>query len=295
MGKRLLALVLLVVAALFVSCAAPQQASLDIAPQSVTLVTGGTVQLTVTRRFPGGGVDDVTNKVAYSTSNRTVALVNDKGFVTAQKEPGSVLVRAVDRDTDATGFISLTIVPPTIESIEIDPTPAVVIRPGTARKFTANARLSDGSKVDVTAQVQWGSNNEAAAAVVRAGPDIGLVTGVKEGDTTVTATDVKTLIQGRTIVFVRGESPQLVAIHVTPNPATIAKGQKLQFAAKGILSDGTDRDMTKLVAWSSSRTDIATIDADGIATAVLAGDTTITATGPAAQGSVKGSAAVKVE
>jgi trimeric autotransporter adhesin len=295
MAKRLLALVLLVFAALVLSCAAPQQASIDIAPQSVTLVTGGSVQLTVTRRFPGGGVDDVTNKVVYSSSNRTVALVNEKGFVTAQKEPGSVLVRVVDRETDATSFISLTIVPPTIESIEIDPSPAVVIRPGTARRFAANARLTDGTKVDVTAQVQWGSNNEAAATVGRAGADIGLVTGIKEGDTTVTATDVKTLVQGRTLVFVRGESPQLIAIHVTPNPETVTKGQKKQFSAKGILNDGTDRDMTKLVAWSSSKTDVATIDADGMATGVLAGDTTITATGPAAQGAVKGSAALKVE
>lgn len=281
--------------ALFASCAHPQQADLDIAPASATLVEGATVQLTVTRRFPGGGVDDVTNKVVYTSSNRTVALVSERGLVTAQKEPGSVLVKVVDPDTDATTSISLTIVPPTIEAIEIDPTPAVVIRPGTARRFVANARMSDGSKVDVTAKVQWGSNNEAAATVVRAGPDIGLVTAIAEGDTTITATDVETLVQGRTIVFVRGESPQLRAIHVEPNPATIPVGQKVQLTARGVLSDGSLRDMTKLVGWSSSRTDIATVDAEGMVTGVLAGDTTITATGPAAQGAVKGSAAAKVE
>src|SRR5688572_14502893 len=289
MIRTLVALVLLVFGVLFVSCAEPQQASLDVTPASVTLVTGQTLQLTVTRRFPGGAVDDVTNKVSYTSSNRVVVLVTDKGFVTAQKEAGSVLVRVVDPTTDATGVISLTIVPPSIESIEIDPAPAVVLKPGTTRRFAANARLSDGSKLDVTSQVQWSSTNDIVARVSGSGGDIGLVTAVSEGDTTITATDAKTLVQGRTIVFVRGESPQLRAIHVTPNPATVPKGQKVAFTAQGILSDGSTRDMTKLVAWSSSRTDIATIDAEGNATGVLAGDTTITATGPQAQGGAKGS------
>jgi trimeric autotransporter adhesin len=233
--------------------------------------------------------------VTYTSSNRLVAIVSDRGLVTAQKETGSVLVRVVDPTTDATGVISLTIVPPTIESIEIDPTPAVVLKPGTARRFAANARLSDGSKVDVTSQVQWSSNNEIAARVSGSGADIGLVTAVSEGDTTITATDAKTLVQGRTIVFVRGESPQLRAIHVEPNPKTITKGSKEQFKATGILSDGSTRDMSKLVTWSSSRPDVATIDSDGLATGVLAGDTTITAIGPPAQGAVRGSAALKVE
>src|SRR5688572_31792025 len=109
MARRLVILAFLAFLVLFASCAAPQQASLDVAPASTTLVTGSTLQLTVTRRFPGGGVEDVTNKVTYTSSNRVSVLVSDRGLVSAQKEPGSVLVRVVDPTTDATGVISLKI------------------------------------------------------------------------------------------------------------------------------------------------------------------------------------------
>ena len=102
--------------------------------------------------------------------------------------------------------------------------------------MTANARLDDGTTKDVTSQVLWASANTAAATVGITPGDIGLVTAIAAGETTITATDSATLVQGRTIVFVSGEATgenakRLSAIVVTPNPATIALGQTAQLAA----------------------------------------------------------------
>lgn len=44
---------------------------------------------------------------------------------------------------------------------------------------------------------------------------------------------------------------QLVSITVSPNPATVAIGQAVQFTATGNYSDGTTRDLTTSVIWSS--------------------------------------------
>lgn len=43
----------------------------------------------------------------------------------------------------------------------------------------------------------------------------------------------------------------LVSITVSPNPATVAIGQTVQFTATGNYSDGTTRDLTTSVIWSS--------------------------------------------
>jgi hypothetical protein len=75
-----------------------------------------------------------------------------------------------------------------------------------------------------------------------------------------------------------GAGPTLVSISVTPIGELIATGATLQFRAIGTFSDGSTRDVTTSVNWSSSNTAVATIgDRTGLATGVTAGPITITA------------------
>jgi uncharacterized protein YjdB len=68
----------------------------------------------------------------------------------------------------------------------------------------------------------------------------------------------------------------------------------VEMTAVGVYSDGSTKNLTKLVTWSSSRTDAAVVDSSGVVTGVALGDTTVSATGPEPTTTVKGSAAVKV-
>src|SRR5208337_5252670 len=74
----------------------------------------------------------------------------------------------------------------------------------------------------------------------------------------------------------------LSSITVTPaNPSIIlATGttQTQQFTATGIYSDGSTKDLTASVIWSSSATSIATITSGGNATVLAYGTTIISAT-----------------
>ena len=279
------------------SCAQAQQPVLEVTPATSTLVSGQSAQLVVDRRFPGGGpIEHVTKQVTYTSSNRNVATVSSEGLVTAGEEPGSAIVRVYDAANDAIGTATFTVAAPRIESIDIIPSPAVVMRPGTSLKLTANARLNNGTTRDVTSQVLWASSNVAAATVGLTPADIGLVSAISVGETTITATDSATLIQGRTIVFVNGDAAQLRAIVVTPNPATIPVGQTAQLSALGVYDDGSTKDVTSTVTWASSNEASVTVAASGVATGVAAGDATITAQQSLPPGgSVKGSAAVEVQ
>lgn len=70
----------------------------------------------------------------------------------------------------------------------------------------------------------------------------------------------------------------LVAISVSPSNSTLTLSNKTQqFTATGTFGDSSSKDITSSVTWTSSATNVATINSSGLATAVSTGNTSITA------------------
>jgi trimeric autotransporter adhesin len=161
-------------------------------------------------------------------------------------------------------------------SIEVAP-PDPVISNRTTQQFTATGTYSDGTTQDVTGAVIWSSSGPAATISNAAGSN-GLATAVAAGSATITATAGS--ISGSTSLTITAAT--LVSIEITPPDPTISDRSTKQFTATGTYSDGTTQDVTGVVDWSSSNTSAATISnaagSKGLATAVAAGATTITAT-----------------
>jgi len=80
---------------------------------------------------------------------------------------------------------------------------------------------------------------------------------------------------------------QLVSIQVTPAAASIAAGTTQKYVATGTYTDGKTQTISRLVAWSSSDTGVATIGTSGLATGVAPGTVTVSAS----LGGVKSNAA----
>lgn len=89
--------------------------------------------------------------------------------------------------------------------------------------------------------------------------------------------------------FTTTSPPTLESISVTPDPASIIEGNTQQFTATATYSDSTTQVLTD-VTWSSLDTNVATIDTDGLATGLVAGSTTITAS----SGDIEGTAILQV-
>jgi hypothetical protein len=79
------------------------------------------------------------------------------------------------------------------------------------------------------------------------------------------------------IVFQPAVAPTLVSIAVTPANATNLVGATQQYTATGTYSDTSTQNLTSQAAWTSSKPAVATINTSGLATAVSAGSTTISA------------------
>jgi hypothetical protein len=80
----------------------------------------------------------------------------------------------------------------------------------------------------------------------------------------------------------------LTSIAVTPAAPSIVVGATQQFTATGTYSDSSTKDLTSTATWASSTQTFATITATGgLATAVAAGTTTITATSGTVSGTTQ--------
>jgi DNA-binding beta-propeller fold protein YncE/urocanate hydratase len=152
---------------------------------------------------------------------------------------------------------------------------------GLNEQFVATGIYSDGTTHDLTSQVTWTS----AAAKVGSITAGGLATGLAAGSTVLTAA-FGNVSATRTLNVTPAT---LVSIGVTPTNPSAPAGLHTQFTATGIYSDGTTKDLTSQMIWSSSDTQVAPVsDAagyTGLATALATGTTTVTATFDGVSGS----------
>ena len=79
-------------------------------------------------------------------------------------------------------------------------------------------------------------------------------------------------------------SPVLLSISVVPSVTSVAQGETQQFTATGLYSNLSTKDLTNSVTWSSAQGLLATVSnavgSQGLATGLLPGVDTITATDP---------------
>lgn len=119
-------------------------------------------------------------------------------------------------------------------------------------------------------QVQWTSSAPAIATVNNSG----VVTGVSEGSATLTV-----VADGRTAtatVNIVASSQAISSVSIEPDEVTLGIGSVTPLTAVAKNANGTVL-TGRVFTWSSSNSNIATVDRDGMVTGVAVGDVTITA------------------
>ena len=152
-------------------------------------------------------------------------------------------------------------------SIQVTPESPGTIGVGQTLQLTANVTVEAG--VDDT--VTWSSDNESAATV----DNTGLVSGVGAGSANITATlAADTSVSDSVTVTV--VEPAVNSVTIPEGDQTLYEGETFDFSANVDVTGGADASVT----WSSDNESAATVDANGVVTAVAAGvgTATITAT-----------------
>jgi lysophospholipase L1-like esterase len=163
--------------------------------------------------------------------------------------------------------------PPTVTRLTVNPS-SLTLAKGDSATLQAEATFSDRTTGDAGGLVTWSSSSPAIVSVDRVS---GVVTGldVSNADVTVTA-DAGNGVTATAKVKVTPAVLRKVA--VTPTNPVLALHKSLQFTATGTMSDGTTRQLSSQVQWSSSNPMISTISSTGSAKALGVGTTTISAT-----------------
>ena len=238
---------------------APQ--SLTVTPASPAAGIVGTTQGT-TQQFSAvgnfaSGSQNLTNFVAWGSSNQGIAGISASGLATAVG-PGQTQITA---NFGGVSSPAVTFTVKSLQSLAVAPANPT-LDAGASLTFTATGTFSDATTSDLSSPVSWTSDNPAIVAITA---NSGSATALSPGTTNIRAAFLG-ISAAPVAVTVLG--PTLIT--VTPANQSIVAGATLPFTATGTFADGT-KDLTNQVTWSSSLPSVATISnaagSRGVATA----------------------------
>ena len=153
-------------------------------------------------------------------------------------------------------------------SLSVTPAESTIASNQTVQ-LTATATYSDSSIEDISGTVTWKSSDTSIATVSSSG----LVTAVNEGPVTITATVPGSTVSGTAAITVEDAEP--TELSLTPSSVSLLAGTTATLTPS-FEPDNVNASGVKL-KWTSSNDNVATVDADGVVTAVSDGKATITA------------------
>lgn len=236
-------------------------ATINVSPSSAELSSlGETLQLNATV-LDQNGQAIAGAAVSWATSDDAVATVNATGVVTAVQN-GSATITATSGS--ATGAAALSVVQRPAQ-ITVSPDAAMFESIGDTVRLTAQAADANGNAVP-DASLNWTSADDAVATV----DEGGLVTAAGNGSASITATAGSA--RGSAAITV---SQVIVAMDVVPTAATLfSLGDTLRLVAAGVDANGHAA-VGLDVTWISENEAVASVDADGLVTAVRTGSTDV--------------------
>jgi len=255
---------------------ASQVANIALAPKSMTLQPRQSGAFSATAVDSIGNPISIANAVEWGSSNPSVATVDDDGNVMALA-PGTTSVTATIGNVQRAGTV--TVQPSAPASITLTPS-SLDVTLGSALKIGAVVRDSSGAAIP-GARVIWSSGNTSVAVV----DSTGRVTGKSVGIATVKAQSGSAVSFATVTVLTIPTG----TVAVSPASVTVKLGATTRFSAT--VRDPSGQVLSgRAISWTSSQPFVATIDSNGVATAVGPGSTTIAAS----SGGVNGSATLIV-
>lgn len=259
-----------------VTVTAPALVAITLDAATLSIPPNTRQQLTALGTYSDDSVRDVTEEVVWSTSAPVIASVNQQG-VTSCMTPGTVTIQATSGKVS--GSANLTVTGAKLMSIAVAPyQPALGI--GIAEQFTALGSFDDNS-VGELASVAWSSSNPGVGSIDTGG----MATAKAPGSTHITAT--AGAVNASTDLTVLPAA--LASIRIAPEAPFLAAGTSLRLTATGVLSDGSTRQL-RVLNWSASKPQIATVNGGGVVQGVAAGSVQVTAQ----SGTITGSAMLQV-
>lgn len=244
-------------ATLVVDVDVPQNLTADIT--TVAIPVGGAKQVTVKASYPdGSSAEDVTQKVAWSSSAPNVASVR-QGLITGVST-GAATVTA----TYGTRTVNISVSVGVMQTLTVDKK-KIVLGNGKSETVKLTAAYADGTTKDVTDTATWSTASAAVAEVMN-----GKITATGAGKTNVTGT-----FDGKSVT-IAVEVDQATNLSVDPRMLILNINESKDIKLSATDSAGNSDNVTNDAEWSSSSLKVADV-VNGRVTGLSNGRATITA------------------
>jgi hypothetical protein len=243
----------------------PSLTSIAVTSASGSITVSQSEQLTATAKYSDGSTKNVTSSVTWSSSSPGIAAVSKSGLVTAVAA-GQVKILATLGAI--TGSMSFTVAH-TLVSISVIPFGNVYSTSvGSTLQFNAFAHYNDGTSSNVTSNTVWTSSAAAIAAISNSG----LLTPIAVGSVNVQASYSEMTASASVSV-----TDNLISLSINASANAVNVGGSLQLTAMGTYQDGKPPRLVSGVNWSSSATNLASVNNAGSVAGLKRGTVTVTA------------------
>ena len=239
---------------------------------SRTVLEAGTLSSFVAMaQVSGGGADvDVSDRVAWSSSDSSVFGVSQSGDITANNIDSSATLYVEWADLSASELV--TVSTSALDTITFIGAPSSVDVCTNGIQLQVEGLYLDGRTDDISDLVSWSSSADALALVDTSG----VLETFGSGSATITAS--RSPASG-TLALTINDTIDFVT--VTPDTAvTVDVGSTLQFTATATYDDTSTADITSTATWSPGTANLsfsASNGSEGLATGVTAGSANVTA------------------
>ena len=235
-------------------------ATVQVTAPATALVEYQETQATAVAKDAQGNV--LARTAAWSSSDPVVATVSSTGVITANRI-GTATITAVVDGVSAT--LRIEVIPSTPAGLSLS---AALTSVPVGETIVLSALVRDAQGNQLARGITWVSSAPAVATVSAAG----LVTGVSLGTTTITASSAG--VSAQLVITV---TPSAVATIAITAPQTLLQPTQTTQSAV-VLKDAALNVLTgRAIAYTSSNTAVATVNATGLITAVAGGTAQITA------------------
>ena len=249
--------------------------SLTISPANTTIPLGLSAQFSAQGTYTDGSVQDLTSEVTWLSDDESVVVVsNAESFnglassVALGSSAISAILGTVQQQT------TITIENAVLNSIDIQPANQTIAN-GTDAQVAAYGYYSDGSQIDLSAQVIWNASQPALVDLSSIAQ--GVVRSLGQGNVLLSAE-----LQGISgIANIEISSASLQSISIEAVQTSLPNGMNQSLIARGSYSDTSTKDISAQVTWQSSDVSILTVgnsaNDSGLVRATDVGQSTITA------------------
>lgn len=204
--------------------------------------------------------------IIWSTSDNSLADVNQEGLVSLKAE-GVVDIRATSASSESIfDGLKINIAAEAVDIISITVNGTTPLEVGSNAQFTVVYNPTNTTERGIV----WTSSNNSVATV----DSNGLVTAVGVGNATITASSIdRPIVLGNKAIVVNAQVIAITGLTITGGNS-VDSGNTLQLGISYSPSNTTQQGVT----WSSSNQNVATVNSNGLVTAIAEGAVVITAT-----------------